>query len=290
MKIRLILTILFSFTALSLLGQARPSIRSSVTKNRILLGEPFQLIVESEIPGGSIVRPLVIDTIPHFEFLSPPGIDTIREASGIRIKAVYTLTSFDSGHWVIPSWYLSARIRTDTLPVDVVFSDFDPEQPYHEIKDIIEVEEERKGNDWWYWVAGGALLVILLALVLARRKKSSASTLPETDRDAYQEALDALRELKKGSFPAVQYYSGLVSILRVYLLKRKGIHSLQKTSSDLLVKIKSLQPEAGSFDRLAQALRLSDFVKFARYQPTAADDEEAWQAIRSGIEELEKLN
>jgi len=287
----LIICLVFFLSAGQLLvAQQRPLIRASVTKNRILLGEPFQLVVESTIPGGSIVRPLRIDTIPHFEFLEPPVIDTIREATGIQIKAVYKLTSFDSGHWVIPAYYLSDRIRTDTIPIDIVFTDdFDPNKPYHDIKDIIPVDEENEKKVWWYYAAGGALLLILLAILLARRKKKPA-TAPVVDRDAYSDALAALDKLRKNKPGTLAYYSELVSIFRIYVLKRKGILSLQKTTNDLVVKLQALNPDKKIFEELAQVLRLSDLVKFAKYQPSAEDDEQALRAIKNGIEELERRN
>jgi LPXTG-motif cell wall-anchored protein len=270
-------------------AQNRPVIKASITKNRILLGEPFQLVIESSIPGGSIVRPLKIDTIPHFEFLSPPEMDTIREATGIQIKAVYSLTSFDSGHWVIPSYSLSSNVRSDTLPVDVVFSEFDPTQPYHDIKDVIPVETEGEDKSWWYYVAGGVLLLLVAAVILARRKKKPVPEVA-TEKDAYAKAMDVLQKLRKNKPSTVEYYSSLVNIFRIYVLKRKGIHSLQKTTHDLVVKIQSLDPDRTKFEALAQSLRMSDFVKFAKFQPSPSDDEEAWQAIKKGIEELEKIN
>ena len=290
MNTRISIFVLFTFFCAGMgYAQDRPVIKASVTKNRILLGEPFQLVLESSIPGGSIVRPLKIDTIPHFEFLSAPQIDTIREAKGIQIKAVYSLTSFDSGHWVIPSYSLSGVIRTDTIPMDVVFSEFDPTQPYHDIKDVIPVELEGEDNSWWYYVAGGALLLLVAAVILARRKKKPIKE-AVPDKDAYSKAMDELQKIRKNKPSTMEYYSGLVNIFRIYVLKRKGIHSLQKTTNDLVVKIQSLDPDRTKFEALAQALRMSDFVKFAKYQPGASDDEEAWQAIKKGIEELEKLN
>ena len=65
---------------------------------------------------------------------------------------------------------------------------------------------------------------------------------------------------------------------------------MQKTTNDLVIKLQTLKPDKEKFDALTQALRMSDFVKFAKYQPSASDDEECWLAIRNGIDELEKLN
>ena len=286
----LIIAIVLIGLGAELPAQNRPVIRSSTTKNKILLGEPFELVIESSIPAGSIVRPLKIDTIPHFEFLSPPVSDTIREAKGIQIKSVFSLTSFDSGHWVIPSYSISSGIRTDTIPIDVMFTPgFDSTQPYHDIKDVIAVETAEEGYPWWYYLAGGLLLLVLAVLIL-RKKKKKPVVKEVQERDAYSVAIEELQRLKKNRSSSVEFYSKMTDVFRIYVLKRKGIQSLQKTTHDLVVKLQNLRPEKEKFDALAQALRMSDFVKFAKYQPTADDDEQSWLAIKNGIDELEKLN
>jgi hypothetical protein len=268
-------------------AQSRPAITASVDKSRILLGEPFHLTIEAVIPGGSIVRPLRIDTIPHFEFLEAPRVDTFREASGIRIRGVYKLTSFDSGHWVIPAYSISARIRTDTLGIDVVFSDFDPSQPYHDIRDIIEVEEENGDTPWWWWAVGAAALVLVAVLVLARRKKNPVVAAAVTGPGAYEEAMKALQQLTKGSRDPVLFHTELTHIFRNYVHRRHQVQSHQKTTHDLMIKLQPLVKDKTKYDRLAQALRLGDFVKFAKYKPSEEDNAGALNAVREGIDEME---
>lgn len=270
-------------------AQGKPVIKASVDKNRVLLGEPFTLVIESTIPSGSVVRPVIIDTIHHFEFREKPVIDTLREAKGLTIKAVYQLASFDSGHWVIPSYSLSATIKTDTIPMDVVFSDFDPNQDYHDIKDIIEVETPGEKNKWWLFIIG-AVVIIGGAIFLMTRGKKTVKPVAITPENAYADAISQLEKLNSAPPPAKEYYSKLISIFRVYVFKRKGILSLQKTTDDLILQLQGLQLNKESADRLAQALRLSDFVKFARFVPATEDDRLAFNSIKKGIEEIEQLS
>jgi LPXTG-motif cell wall-anchored protein len=282
------LLVLTSFS-LSTQAQKKPTIKARVDRTRILIGEPLVLTIESRIPGGAVVRPVVIDTIPHFEFSQAPKLDTSQEGDGIVIRGIYSLTSFDSGRWVIPSFSLSSQIKTDTIPVDVVFSEFDPNQPYHDIKDIIEVEAAGKKRTWWFIIAGGALLLLLLVLWLTRKKKKPMIK-PEVKLDAYEEAMKELVVLEKENPDARRFHSRLAEISRLYVYRRKGILSLQKTTDDLMLRLLELKPDKIKFDRFAQALRLSDFVKFAKYSPSAEDNKEALLAIRQGIEEFERLN
>ena len=74
----------------------------------------------------------------------------------------------------------------------------------------------------------------------------------------------------------------------MYVARKKGISSLQKTTDDLVVQLKELDLEKNSFEKLSKALRLSDFVKFAKYQPAPDDDRIAWETIRESIISIEK--
>ncbi len=152
---RSIFSFLFLFTLHVTNAQFIANIKATADKKRILIGEPLQLTIEANLSTDVVISFVTIDTIGHFEFLDKPVIDTINENGGITIRGVYKLTSFDSGHWVIPSFSSFNGLKTDTIPIDVVFSEFDPNQDYHDIKDIIEVAPAKK-KPWWWLVAGGA--------------------------------------------------------------------------------------------------------------------------------------
>ncbi len=120
-----------------LAAQSKTTVNATVDKNRIFIGERIRLTLRADIPENEPIRFFVIDTIPHFE-LDRQRIDTSYTSEGTALKQVISITSFDSGHWVIPALSLGEKITTDTLPIDVVFSPMDSSQAYHDIKDIIE--------------------------------------------------------------------------------------------------------------------------------------------------------
>ena len=168
---RSIFYFLFLFAVQIGYAQGGATVKATVDKNKILIGEPIKLTIEAHLSPGSANSFIQIDTIDHFEFLDKPVIDSTNKDGGI-IKGTYMITSFDSGHWVIPSFVFSRNthqqvIKTDSIPIDVVFSDFDPNQDYHDIKDIIEVAPEKKKQRWWL-IAAGALLLAALAIYFLR--------------------------------------------------------------------------------------------------------------------------
>jgi hypothetical protein len=97
-----------------------------------------------------------------------------------------------------------------------------------------------------------------------------------------------LEKLRRENPAAKLFYTRLVDIFRLYVLRRKGIESLQKTTDDLVVQMKSLKLPADDFNQLAQSLRMSDFVKFAKYEPGDADKQESFGIIKRAIENIQK--
>jgi LPXTG-motif cell wall-anchored protein len=284
---RLIFPIFFLFTAQTTNAQVNTTIKAMVDKNKILIGEPLQLTIEANLPAGSVTSFVHIDTIDHFELLNKQVIDTNNTDGGKMIKGIYKITSFDSGHWVIPSFILSQSVKTDTIPVDVVFSEFDPNQDYHDIKDIIEVAPPKK-KQWWWLIAGGALLLAAIAIYLVRKKKPAALPVPDIMIDPFEEAMKQLELLQKDKPDAKKYHSKLTDIFRLYVFRKKGILSLQKTTTDLVLQLRGLHFSKEQSDKLSQALRLSDFVKFAKYVPTKDDDKNCFEEIRNSIMTIEK--
>lgn len=271
-------------------AQPKTTIRATVDRNKILIGEPIQLTLEADIPENDPIHFFTIDTIPHFEISEKQKTDTSDTDDGTLLRQVIRITSFDSGHWVIPSFVFAEGLTTDSIPVDVVFSEFNPEQAYHDIKDIIEVTPAKKKEKWWFWYAigGGALLLILLLIYLLRKKKPAAQA-PVVVEDPYTDAMKQLEKLQQEKIDQKRYYSALVDIFRVYISKKKGIHSLQKTTDDLVVQLKAIPVAREQFEKLSQALRLSDFVKFAKYVPTDEDDRNTFEIIKKTITEIEQL-
>jgi LPXTG-motif cell wall-anchored protein len=268
-------------------AQGGATIKASVDKNKILIGEPFQLTIEASLSPESVISFVDVDTIEHFEFAGKPVIDTINKDGSTTIKGIYKLTSFDSGHWVIPSFILSPAVKTDTIPIDVVFSDFDPTKDYHDIKGIIEIKPEEK-KQWWWYVAGGALLLVLLLIYLLRKKKPRPALVVKENINAYEEAMKQLAQLQTDRPETKQYHSKLTDIFRLYIFRKKGILSLQKTTDDLVVQLRSLNLSKEQFDRLSQSLRLSDFVKFAKYVPSNDDNRNCLEEIKNAIVTIEK--
>ncbi|HSU26915.1 MAG TPA: hypothetical protein VLJ68_00925 [Chitinophagaceae bacterium] len=277
---------LFVFTVFGF-SQNKAGLKASVDKKRILIGEQVMLKLEARIPSNQQITLPVIDTIPHFEILEQFPESRATENNLTVISQDMRITSFDSGHWVIPVFHAGRNYHSDTIGIDVNFSEFDPSQDYHDIRDIIEIKPPPKKKLSWYYIIGGAILIVLLAWLLLRKKKPAVT--PVIPENAYEDAMKQLDELRSKGLSSREYYSGLIQVFRLYLFRKKGILSMQKTTDGLILQLKDLFTDKDPFDRLSQALRMSDFVKFAKYVPAPSDDQMIFDTLKQSIRIIEDL-
>ena len=283
--ILLFATLLFSHIAV---GQVTVSVKASADKQKVLLGEPLKVTVDVQLSGDATTNFPAVDSFPHFEIAEPPVFDTSVKEGYTFIHGIYKLVSFDSGHWVIPPFRMGAVI-SDSISVDVVYSDADPAKPYNDIKDVIPVDEKKKSFPWLIFAGGAVLLMLLLYLLFRKKTSAPVAPQPEPLTDPFKEAMQGLEAWKGKTDDAKAYYSGLVSVFRVYIFRKKGILSLQKTTDDLIEQLRAVAMDKQLADRLNQALRLSDLVKFAKYEPTRTDHDNTYNDIKEAIGKTEQL-
>ena len=72
---RQILFLLSFFFVQIVIAQGESTIKASVDKNKILIGEPIQLTIEAYLSPKSAKNFVIIDSVVHFELLKKPVID-----------------------------------------------------------------------------------------------------------------------------------------------------------------------------------------------------------------------
>lgn len=275
------------------------SVKASVDKNEILIGEPIRLQLEASLPAETDSKWFSLDTIPHFEFVGVEKIDTAGNTNGTNLSQVLTVTSFDSGQWVIPPFEMIVNGKyylTDSFPVTVTYSEYDPSQPYHDIKDIIEIENPY--TKYINWALAALTVISLLAVVYFLRKRFVQPIQQTVSKGMklapYDQAIQLLDELKQQHLPekgqVKLYYTRMNDILRLFLENKMLMATMQKTNDQLMVQIKDTGLQNDSFIALAQALRMSDAVKFAKYVPDTGDNEKSFNDVKNSIHSLNNLS
>ena len=274
-----------------LFGQVR--VKASADKSSLLIGEPLHLTLEAYIPIGSDLEWQEPDTLTNFVFLHRGILDTIRDIESFHLVQQFRLTSFDSGQQVISPLSVivdGAVYRSDSLIIAVSYAPFDSAADYRDVKPIIDIPHPYA--KYIPWAIGLISLLCLAALYLLLRRRPVADTAPAValdTRSSYEKAMDQLDKLNAGaSLPAEikLFYTSLNTILREYIGDRIAVQVNEKTNMEILRGIRPYSLDKDSFSSLAEALHISDFVKFARYLPQQEDNKRNLMIIRDAIRSL----
>jgi hypothetical protein len=273
------------------------TIQATVDKQKIVIGEPIHLKLDITIPDNVSFAWPGLDSLPHFDWLDKGKIDTTVRPGERSYEQYLTLTSFDSGTWAIPRLPFlvgNSKAYSDSIRISIGYTNIDSLKDFHDIKDIIDIPNPFARWIGWIIAAVTVLSVALVVWVIRKKKllKKLIAIRPTPRLSPYEEAIKQLEELERQHLPDTgamkAYYSRMGEILRVYLLRRMDISSFAETSEELIGQLRKLRLPADIFDDLAEALRMSDFVKFAKYQPGIADSDQHYRAVRAAIERLEQ--
>lgn len=277
---------------------AQVAIRSNVDRNNILIGEPITVTLDGYFPLGVNINWKLPDTIPHFDYLELGKPDTVESIDGKKITQVLTITSFDSGQWELPPFVLVVNNQpyySDSLMINVAFAAFDPSADYRDIKDIFDVAAPNVSSIPWIVGIATLLCIAIVAYLLWRKKRKIVHVQPRVPLTGpYEEAMKALDTLKVNGWPSngevKNYYTSLNEILRRFIFRKLNISTREKTNEELLQELRSLNIPAESYAGIVTALRMTDFVKFAKYQPQTEDNKNNFTIIQSAIRIVNNLS
>lgn len=283
--------------ACSISAQAQVLVRAFIDRDKIFVGDSLVLTLDVRAPLGQPISWFNLDTIPHFEILSKGKIDTADNADGKKWVQEVVLTSYDSGYWQIPLMPVNVGGKTyysDSVGVQVGYANADLTKDYHDIKEIEDVPDTE--TNYIPWVIGAITVLALgiLAALFLRKKKKVAAAAPVLIRlTPYDEALKALEDLQKEDLPGKgetkRYYTRLNDILREFVHRKLNIAAAEKTNEELIAELRKQRMHEDYYQELTAALRIADFVKFARYQPTAEDNRKNYETIGSAIKTLNNI-
>lgn len=261
-------------------------------RNKILIGEQVELVVKAEELNARTSELQswfnISDSSGHVQVLKHNPIDTVELNGFTTYIQKITLTSFDSGRWVLPPIKLSLEdkathkisvITTDSIVLTVIPVDVAGLRDYHDIKEIETVEVQPNYVLYAAIVLSVIGLIVLFWLLFRKKKKA-----PQATRVVYKEAALATALKKIRNLNAQQlteqgkmklYYTGLTDICREYFLEQLQVYSAQLTSDEIMLKLSTYFQQQRKKTEFYQLLRLADAVKFAKYQPSPGENSAA---------------
>jgi hypothetical protein len=301
MKVLFLHFAVFIFLQVNFCLAQKPFVKTYIDKNKILIGEPIQYKVVATFPQltTSINWFTVPDSMAHFELIEKSKIDSVVKDNLLQMQQTLTITSFDSGQFVTPSFLISTslnnkvqKLTTNSFAIDIGYAVPDSTNQLRDIKPIIEVEDK---EPIWLTVlkivgfAIGLIALIYLTKKIVSRKRMNSGLKRSSGLSPYNEAMQQLQKIKiynlGDNTELKKYHLALSTTLKQYISRIQNNNKLSATTSDLLIFCKTKNIEA---TELASTLRCGDVVKFAKYLPTSEENEQCWQNIKSTIEILEK--
>ena len=247
---------------------------ANLDTNNILIGDHITFTIEGETENDN-EWPIFTDSIGNLELLSISEIDSIPTENGWKLKQEFILTQWDSGFYYIPSISVGNE-KTADFVVTVNTINLEEDSEAKDIKGPIDAPVTF--SEVLTYLLGGiiiGLLIYLLIRYLKREKPIEIITRKaKVVLPPFEIALTQLEELKikkkwqSGEIKA--YYSDLSEIVRTYI--ENGLHTpaMEMLTDDIIDRLKARKIDTA---QLSILLNTADMAKFAKAQPTSAENE-----------------
>jgi hypothetical protein len=281
----------------------QPSIKTSVDKNNILIGEQLHYKVSTSMPDNTFRLSWfnLPDTFGRFQVVKENKIDSSFLNGNINFSQDITITSFDSGRQVIPPLAVNMEtlqgdstfdLVTDSIPIQVSFSPMDSVATFHDIKSIIEVKKEWA---WWWWIVLGVVLILVffwIRFMVKYFKKKKEPEIFKSRLSPYDEAMQSLNNLEKEQLlqnnGVKEYHSRLTDIFKRYISRKAKAYKMHLTSDEMLMDLNEYNLSKEQIAAFANLLRMSNAVKFAKYIPDQEESEKCLQQTKEMVNEINK--
>ena len=264
---------------------------SRLSRDSILIGDQIELIMDLQTQEGDAL----LFAVPHelsggVEIVKGLSVDTVSVKKGkLDIQAHMTLTSFDSGSYVLPPLlaliqnsrgevdsliFRGPELYVNTIPIDTAT---------YVIKDIKgQIGYPLTFKELLPWLLLALLLAALIWLLVrfikARRSNTTLFGKPVQKDPAHIVALRNLEKIRRQKLwqnnKQKLFYTAVTDTLRSYISERFGIVTMERPSGEMLDDLKNQDVSASDFESISRLFSRADLVKFAKYEPSAEENEE----------------
>ncbi len=306
-KFTILLSLAIAFPAFA--QSEKPTVRSHITPDNVLIGSPFELIIDVE---GDVMQQIAfpdfdVEGQEKIEYVETPKIDTIKsEGRRIHLRRSYKLRSFDEGNYNLGRMsvlYMDKNIvdtlySPDSLRVTITTFQIDSTAMANGIVDIKPQRDMpfkfAEVSSYAMWGAIIFLILLVIAYVVLRvlahyGKNVGGLFKSPPPIPPHIKAIEDLEQLHNKklwqSNKHKLYYSSLTDILRTYISGRYSFPAMEMTTDEIIDEIRSLDIPMKCAMDLQALLRDADLVKFAKATPEADQNEEYYNMSYHFVEE-----
>lgn len=211
----------------------------------------------------------------------------------------YIFAPFLVGKFIIAPLTVTYRTKSDstihrlnTEPIQLTVESLKPSET-GDIRDI-KSQWEIERNWWllWRWiflVIGSLLLlaVIIYIIIRLRSGKGILSVFEKPPRPPHEIAMERLEALLNSSLLAdgkvKEFYIEISDIIRHYIEGRYFVVALEMTTAQLVHNLEAGKVETENIEIIHQFLSACDMVKFAKYIPSDAENQQAIEQAKDII-------
>lgn len=293
---------LFLLAAYPLAAQHSVSIDSRIDKNTIRIGDVVTYsITVTRSPEVEMIWPGMAANLGAFEIRSYEPPRSEKKNGLIEDRVAYTISTFDVGEFEIPPLTFRYTVSDDTTQhllqtekLKIVVESLKPSEAgdIRDIKGPLSLPVSYRQLILWGSIALAVALLLSALYYVYQRKKAGKSLLPkktEPPRPPHAAALEALHDLKSSSLLAEgrvkEYYIRVSEIIRRYIEGRYFICALELTTYELIERLRAADVEPEMVQLIQEFLDACDLVKFAKYRPTADENQ---QVLERAFEIVER--
>ncbi|MEO5985112.1 MAG: hypothetical protein ABIP80_06370 [Ferruginibacter sp.] len=292
--------LIFLFTISLWLAAGGQTVEVSLNRNSILIGEQISFGLKVKLPSvGYKANFSIPDSVVHFDIIRKDPLKAVNNESAL--EQIITFTSFDSGRWYFPSLPVlitdgkrKATLYSDSVLITVGYSAADSSGQLRDVKNLMDVHIP---DYTLYYILAGLLLLLIISYLLYRyikKRKQRPAPIFKSDLSPYDEAIRSLQSLDLGDMlnkhREKEYHTELADIFKRYYSRKTQKNLLNKTTGDILIHLKENNVDSEQISTIAQGLRYTDAVKFAKFIPLHTESKSALELIRNGIQNLENIN
>lgn len=278
-------------------GARPPEVEAAVVPETVTVGARFTLLVWVRTPPGT--RVVFPDTLEVSEAVAGVTPVEVRRSGDTLWRAEYEVVAWAPGRHDLPALAVRAR-APDGEPVAL-----EAPRPAVVVASVLPAgvgpvaprgPKGVWGANWAWWEVAGAALASALALGALvwgwRRLGRRPRPLPRVTSDPKAVALAALDTLQAQGVgwlirgDAKTYYTQLSQVLRYYLQAVEARWGPERTTTELLVRLRSDGVTSYDAFELGDILGEADLVKFAPVRPLPRDAVALTERARQWLREF----
>jgi len=270
------------------------TIESKVDRDKIYIGDliKYSVIVKHKPDVKVETLPLGAN-LGMFEIRDYSVAEPRKEDGQIVEQTDYLISTFDTGEFEIPPLGIHYTVGEDTTvqelrteSIKIVVESLQPseEGDIRDIKMPLEIPRSYRGLIFIIIISIVGSGVLGLGLYFFKRYKEGKSLIPvraKPPRPPHEVALEELEKLVASDLLAngkvEEYYVTLSEIIRRYFEGRFFIIAMEMTTLQLLDNMRNANIEPEIIALTEEFLDSCDLVKFAKYIPTAQENEKTTQ-------------